>query len=1198
MGDRTPCQCTFPLRILLTGAIVFTPNVSFAESRIIPDTTLGVEASAVTSLDNLGFPSEIIRGGAVREGNLFHSFQEFNVGQGRETYFLNPSNNIQNILARVTGNTRSEILGTLGVLNNPDISSNPNLFLINPNGIIFGPGAKLNVGGSFVATTANSIRFGEQGFFSATNPDVPPLLTINPSAFLFNQLGSGTIETQSTLLRVSDGQNLTLLGGGINISGGRLDAPGGRIEIGAVSGTGTVGLSGGSTLEFASVSERGDISLSNAAFANVALDARGSIGITARNIILSDSSVLYAGMDSGFGTVQGQAGNITLNATEEVQIVTSSGIFNSVASDATGNSGSVLLTTPSLIVSGGSQIFINMFGWGNSGNIVIEARDRVSLGGTSLNGQIPTTIGNGVGIGGIGQGGDVRITAGSLTMINGAQISNTIAGRGNTGDIIIAVRDRVLIDGISADGRFPSSIRNEVLRTSIGQGGDIRITAGSLAAANGVQISTSTFSQGNAGDVIIQIRDHLSLDGSSVNGQYRSAIDSQVAEVSIGQGGNIQISAESLSVSNGALISASTLGQGDAGNVAIEVQEQIFIDGMNTNDQGSAISTQVAPTASGQGGDVSLLSGLLSITNGASVSSSTFGRGAAGNIFIQTRGQLFLDGSNANGRIRRSIDSQVSQTGIGEGGDIRITAHSLYVTNGASISSSTFGQGDAGDIVVEARDRISLEGTSINGQSSGITTQSLPTAVGQSGRVQIMTDVVSVSGGAGIFASTFGQGDAGDIVVEARDRISIDGVSDRSGQSSGLFTATSGRGRAGTITLNTDFVQISRGAVINAQTFNNFRGGNVQITANTAEITAGGQVITTTTGQGLAGNIIVNVRDSLLLSGTDPDYTTRLRRFPDLVTNQAAASGLFASTSRNSSGQGGTIRVNTPILTLDDRARIEVNSAGNGVAGDLRINATSIEMGNRSQLTAQTRSTNGGNITVRNLDYLLLRQGSRISTNAGTARAGGDGGNINVAADFIVAVPSENSDITANAFAGNGGRVNITSQRLFGIAPREFSTPLSDITASSEQGVQGVVAIDTPDIDPSRGLAELPTDVNDASQQIAQNCPTGGTTASELGEFVVTGRGGLPPNPTELLGSETVLIQLASVDEDATVSDRSFSRGSQSSISSPQSSDAETIIEAQGWLISTDGRVMLVAQNPHPRSNMTTTCGNDLVNQR
>ncbi|MBR8841054.1 MAG: filamentous hemagglutinin N-terminal domain-containing protein [Stigonema ocellatum SAG 48.90 = DSM 106950] len=194
-----------------------------------------------------------------------------------------------------------------------------NLFLINPNGIVFGPNASLNVGGSFVASSANAIQFGNQGFFSATNPDASaPLLTINPSALFFNQstiaaisnssvapAGLAPAGTEVTGLKVPDGQSLLLVGGDVNINGGSLRAYGGRVFLAGLAAPGTVGLNVGQNILTLSMTEdvqRANVSLSNGASVNVrALDG-GSIAINAQNVSLTGGSILRAGIQSGLGT--------------------------------------------------------------------------------------------------------------------------------------------------------------------------------------------------------------------------------------------------------------------------------------------------------------------------------------------------------------------------------------------------------------------------------------------------------------------------------------------------------------------------------------------------------------------------------------------------------------------------------------------------------------------------------------------------------------------------------------------------------------------------------------------------------------------------------------------------------------------------------------------------------------------------------
>ena len=1017
--------------ILVSGTLFEWTTYAVAQGRPVADDTLGNERSRIIPLDPT-VPIDLIEGGAQRGNNLFHSFREFHVEQGRGVYFTDPG--VANIIGRVTGGVESQILGVLGV-----VGGNANLFLINPSGIIFGPSARLDVRGSFTATTATAMQFGDQGFFSASNPTAPPLLTVQPSAFLFNQLNPAPIANSSVAaaqpnpsglpgfgLRVPEGKSLTLLGGNISMAGGGLNALGGRIEIGGLSQPGTVGLDTDGSLSFPIGVVRSDVALTNRSIIDVAAKGGGSITVNAGKLELSDSTLL-AGIGRNSGSVGAQAGDITINA-------------------------------------------------------------------TAIRGGESAVIGNLVGRGGVGDGGDIRITTDSLSFSNGAVLQTTTFGRGNVGNVILNARDRVVLDNSGVVSRVGSPLSSNT--AAVGDGGEIRITTGSLSLTNGSQISASTFGRGNAGNVIIHASNLASLDGGSIFSNVGSINSNTTA---VGNSGEIRITTGSLSLTNGAQLQTTTFGQGNAGNVIIHARDRVTLNGRNQQETPSAILSGVGAinantTAIGNGGNIQITTNTLSLTNGALLQTATRAQGNAGNVIIQANDYVVFDDSD----IFSDVGVNANQVAVGEGGDVRITTGSFTLTNGAQLQTATLGQGNAGNVIIHARDHIFIEGVNQQGFVSGILTA----------------------------------------------------------------TGAGAQGRGGDISITADSVRLADRAVINTETFNSFAGGTVTFDANTFEVTGGGRVSTATKGNGQAGNIILNVLDRITLSGVRP---------PNIVGNQEAASGLFANTARGSDGQGGTIQLTTGQLQVLDQARISVNSQGSGVAGNIAITASTVQLNDQARLTAETAAVDGGNITLRDVGLLLLRNGSLISTTAGTDFAGGNGGNITIDSTFIVAVLNENSDIRANAFTGSGGNVGITSRGLFGIASQPRDNPrTSDITASSERGVQGTVTITTPDVDPRRGLDALPVTIVDASAQITQTCPGAATGKSE---FVVTGRGGLPSSPIEALIGDESFAGWATLDgEEKTAA-----------IAPPldqESVAAPPFVEAQKWIVGEDGVVQLVAVAP------------------
>jgi large exoprotein involved in heme utilization and adhesion len=283
-------------------------------------------------------------------------------------------------------------------------------------------------------------------------------------------------------------------------------------------------------------------------------------------------------------------------------------------------------------------------------------------------------------------------------------------------------------------------------------------------------------------------------------------------------------------------------------------------------------------------------------------------------------------------------------------------------------------------------------------------------------------------------------------------------------------------------------------------------------------------------------------------------------------------SAISSRVNSGAEGNGGNLNITTGSLSLNNGWSSSSN-AGTGRAGDININARSVSL-KEGGIAARTTSGQGGNISLDVQDVLLLSNDSLISTTAGTAQTGGDGGNIRINAKFIFALPKEESNISANAYEGRGGNIRITSQGIFGIEFRESRTSLSDIIASSDFGVNGVVQISSLEIDPSRGLTALPTDFVDPTGLIDHRCQVGSRSAAS--EFTITGRGGLPPNPNEPLGEEGLLEDFGSTPVLRNEEREDKLAAAPASVGSPPT----RIVEAQGWIVDSDGKVILTAQAP------------------
>ncbi len=585
----------------------------------------------------------------------------------------------------------------------------------------------------------------------------------------------------------------------------------------------------------------------------------------------------------------------------------------------------------------------------------------------------------------------------------------------------------------------------------------------------------STLAINRGQNVAIEDINGINLGDSSVSGNLVINAQGNITTENIStSGGNITLTTKGeITVANSE-ISSSTFGLGKPGDIRIEANSLSLRDN-------ALISA--ATFSEGEGGKIKIdVTDVVEILDGSGVESNTFSRGDAGEVTIKAR-NLRIDSSNFGSTGETGISSLTAIGSSGEGGNILIDVSESVEIIGNQPGSFTPDITQPGSVFAVA---------SI---PTGISTGTL--GFGNSGKLTINTGRLTIKNGAGVTTGTVSpQGNGGELNINANE-VELQGLA-------GIVAATTGGGDSGNLFVDADSVTLKDGAVISTDTAVSGSGnaGKLDIITNQLHIINGSRLGSATANSGTGGNINIQATDLIEVRGTSADEQVR--------------SGIVANSIN--AGDTGNIAIIANRINLLNGGEINVSSTGTAAkAGDLTITANTLFLDNQGQLIAETKSGDGGNITLRDSNLLLMRRNSLISTTAGTAQQGGNGGNININADFIVALPSENSDITANAFEGRGGNINITTQAIFGLKFRDELTPLSDITASSELGVDGTVNINTPGIDPSRGLSTLPNDavapdVNDSCEAIEED---------EAVAFFDIGKGGTLTNPDEPVNAES-----------------------------------------------------------------------------
>ena len=651
--------------IALTVVLGFGLTAQKAIAQVIPDNTVGT----IVSTTNL------ITGGTRTGNNLFHSFSQFSIPTGGSAIFNNPVD-IQTIFSRVTGNIRSSIDGLI------QANGTANLFLMNPNGILLGPNAKLDIGGSFIGTTANTIKFSDGVSFSSNDITTNPLLTVNipiglqmgtqPGSIQINGTGHSLVSPTTTTtpyfpiapidgLKVQPGKTLALVGGPIDLVGGALTAEQGRVELASLGALETAALDVSLPLwklNTDAAQKFADITLSKQSIVDVSGSGAGSIQVQGQRVSLIEGSVLYVqnrGMDPA-GNVQIKADFLDIVGGLADRNIRSAIINETVA----GNSGNISVMTRQFNLMNGGSLASRSFGIGSSGNIDVKSSESVRIDGfLAENGPISSAIGT-ISFSPLltGRSGNITVSTPTLSLQNGGLISAATFGNAAAGNVNINA------DRIDVTGRNPNLFESSISSASLGKGnaGNILINTRSLLVKDQATINTSSSNDGDAGSIMINARESIEVSKYGSIGSVVAPNSSElIAALNLplqpgGNAGSIMINAPTVSVRDQASIAVSNEGLGNSGTVSI-TSDRILLD------QQAQIS---AATVLGEGGNVTLSSQSLILRQGSTITATAGGSGNGGNITIDSPIIVGLENSDV-----------IANASRGRGGNVGITTQDI-----------------------------------------------------------------------------------------------------------------------------------------------------------------------------------------------------------------------------------------------------------------------------------------------------------------------------------------------------------------------------------------------------------------------------------------------------------------------------------------------------------------------------------------
>lgn len=1131
LGSSSVCFLLLTLTLLIG-----TEANLMAAGSVALDGTLG--HSGTLAGPNYAIPDTV---GRRAGNNLFHSFGTFSVGTGESATFSGEAG-ISNIIGRVTGGAPSSIDGMIR-----STIDGANLFLLNPSGILFGPNARLDVKGSFHASTADYLKFDNGEIFSVSTATPPVLSVAQPSAFGFLTATPAAITIDRSVLEVPAGQTVSIVGGDLTIRNDpaaetyfdyvnflpgptyyTLSAPSGRINLASVASPGEFSFSDQNP-GVSSFARLGRIELLDSANLNVSSDFFGSG--PAGNVVIRGGEMLLIGMaidasGSPPGNIDIAGGSLTVDATPL-------SILNYGDVDHPGTAASISLTN-AFTMKNSSTIDSSAVAGGKGGGIVLTAGTIEMSGESYLSSQ---TFGTGA-------AGNISLTASTINLFDAPYIDTSTSGPARGGNIVLNSPTITLGNSVPGAGFGPifgtyGYIGSRSNPGATGRGGDISLIGKDITVQNGFFVATATLDAGNAGNITVQTGSLNCLNqGNIASNAYASGTGGTVdvtatnillsakdktlvenmnsisglgAQVrNYSSGGKIRVTAENLQIHDGGKISSVLYGAGKGSDIEI-VAKNISIDGYNLESQQvyalSAIDARLFDVAStGTGGNITLRTDALSISHGGAIRSA-LQLGSPGNagdiaitaksIDISSRGQIYADSFRGSG-------SSSTEPSTGNSGNITVNADQLTVTGAKYIPRPA----------------------PLDFDFTGISTT---TNAGVGGNV-----TVTLTGGdlrlkeeGGIRADTQGTGLGGTITLAAKNIILDSGS---------INASSSGSGNAGDVAVTADILSIGNSGLVSTSTSQAGAGGVVNITSGALALTDSGRITSSTTGIGKAGTITVSLSGDLLVTGNATITADTagagkggsISVAADTVTLSAKGSLAAASTGTgdagnvsvaanniliadrgsistrtDSTGSGGTITIGTGLLQMESGGQISSSSGSSGNAGNISITATDSVYVRDSSITTEALLADGGNIAIKAPNTI------RFDNSTLTASVNGEketvGGNILIDPRFVLL---KGSDVVATAHKGTGGNIDITSSVF-------LADNYSVVSAASELGFPGTVSINAPNT-VSGLIAPLSSDIVSSAALLRERC-IARIREGKYSSFIVGGRDGIPIEPGNMI---------------------------------------------------------------------------------